>query len=143
MTRGRYEFYVDPVEMCIFIKHFGVLDKQSILDRREAVEASELFTKNQNRIIDYSGCELNLSSDDLRDVAKSLEPSVDPENSFRAALIIDSVLAHGLGRVFSSVVSPLNIDNQIFNRNDNNFEVDLREWLSLPKNYDFPGFLQI
>lgn len=143
LANRRYQFHIDLKEKFVFIKHFGVLDKQIILDRRAAVEASDLFTKDLNRIYDFSGCEIHISSDDLRAVAKSLEPSVDPENTYRAALIIDSDLAHGLGRMFGSAVSTLNIDNQIFNRNSENFEINLKGWLRLPINYGFPEFLRI
>ncbi|MEP3245853.1 MAG: hypothetical protein ABJN40_03540 [Sneathiella sp.] len=143
MKNSHFEISIDPDANCVFARHFGLLDMDSILARGNAVRAHKDFRKNLNRVVDTTNCELDLCSDEIRRIADKIAKQGDIRGCYKEALLVDSLLSHGLARVFDSLSTIPHVKYEIFSSADASTKRNLNEWLDLPADYEFPEFLSI
>lgn len=103
MKNSHFEFSIDLSVNCIFARHFGLLDLDSIFQRGNAVSEHRDYRRNLNRVVDTSSCEISLDSDDIRRLTESVALQEEERGGYRELILVDNLLTHGLARVFDSL----------------------------------------
>ncbi len=143
MKNSSYQFIIDPAAHCFFIKHFGVFDLDIVSEGNKALEQHIDFKWNLNRLIDITGCTVALSNDEVRLMSERIIARETEGAPYKGLFLVDSPVAHGLVRVFGSIVSRPSNTYQILNVDAAKTDFDPRRWMRLDKEYVFPDFLSL
>lgn len=143
MKNSGFDFEIDVSVNCIFIKHFGLFELDTILKRGEACANDPLYGKNLNRLVDVTGCDEMLSAEDLRSISVLVESQSSDRGSYKEALFVDTMLSHGVARMFDSLKRNMSVEYQIFHNDTQNVQAELKAWLGIPEDYKFPNIMSI
>ncbi|MEH6402471.1 MAG: hypothetical protein V7750_03785 [Sneathiella sp.] len=143
MKTARFEFKIDKAANCIFVRHFGLVDLASILDRGSAIFNHADYQSGLNRITDFTGVETKLSSEDIRLITDKISLRKTESGNYREAVIVDNLLGYGLVRIFNSLSSLNENEYEIFSTEDGDVSFKVKNWLNLDSSFLFPGFLSV
>ncbi|WP_169545604.1 hypothetical protein [Sneathiella aquimaris] len=143
MTNSGFEYSIVKEAKCFFVKHYGVLTKEILINGNKAVADDCAYRGDLNRLIDVSGCSLELSSDDIRLLSSKKLTTQYSDLSFRGAYLVDTTLAHGLARMFNSRMPNGNSEYQIFDINLIKTPQVVLDWLSLSDIDVVPTFISL
>jgi hypothetical protein len=141
VKNSSYQFVIDRNIQCVFVKHYGLLDLDILLDGNKAVLSHADYDRNLNRVVDISDCDLGLTSEDLRFMVKLFQKQETQRGAYLEAFLVRDMLSHGMARIFSSMIQKQGIECQIFNVNDSNALAAMKQWLQIDPVYIFPDFL--
>ncbi len=141
MKNSSYKFFIDPAANCFCMKFYGVLDLDIVNDGSRALGQHHDYQCDFNRLVDVTNCEIALTSEDLRLISERFLMRETEKKTYKVLFLVDSLLAHGLARIFGSMVSRPTEFFQILNIEEANSRVDIRNWLELNDEYIFPEFL--
>ena len=143
MTNSGFEYVIDRSAYCFFVKHYGVFDRQVVLDGNKVNAGDEDYAWDLNRLIDIRNCSIELTSDEVRDLSRNVTSRLEGKGTYRGAYLVDNSLAHGLARIFNALVENNVSEYRIFHAGDKTLASDLRDWLDLDHEYAFPDFLTL
>ncbi len=137
-----YKFnFVNEIN-CLFIRFTGEVTKTSLLDMMVETVNHQSYSPTINRVTDYRGITLGLSNQEIVTLGEEMTFKFgDVISLHKEAVIVDSMLIHGVFRRFISV-SDWPITYRIFNQKHNSIAPQIRKFLSLPDDYVFPDLLQ-
>ena len=141
MKKSGVDWFLDPTVKCLFIRTYGLIDKQLNFENSLTVREDPRYENDFNVLSDVTDCEFNLTTDDLRDIAQFQNEHWPTEIKLKSAMVINSALAHGLVRTFSVYNEQRYPDLTLFNRNDPELIKKLVAHFELPSDYSFPVFL--
>lgn len=143
MKTDSYEYVIDPDVNCIFIRHFGDVTQDIVVERGEGVAKEPTYRPNLNRLIDLRGCNINLSRDALAHIASMMQKVTLTRGSYTEVLIVDSLLAHGVVRMLLSLMDEKQVSYIILHSTDAELESKIRASLGLPCEFDIPSFISM
>ena len=127
---------------CLFIRFYGEVTKAALLDMMDQSVNHKSYSPTINRITDYRGITLGVSNSEISTLRAEMPIRFgDAIGAHKEAVIVDSLLIHGVFRRFLSV-SDWPITYRIFNQKKNVIAPTIRAFLSLPSNYVFPKIIQ-
>jgi hypothetical protein len=138
-----FEYSIVNEAKCFFVKHYGVLTKEILMNGNKAVAEDSAYRRGLNRLIDVSGCSLDLSPDDIRFLAAKKLTIQHSDVSFRGAYLVDTTLAHGVARMFNSHTGKDNSEYKIFDINVIKNSQAVLDWLHLPEIDMVPPFISL
>ncbi len=141
MTNSGFEYSIDRSAYCFFVRHYGIFDRQVVLDGNKVVSADEDYAWDLNRLIDIRNCSIDLTGDEVRDLSRNVTSRLKGQGHYRGAYLIDNSLAHGLARIFNALLESDINEYRIFHADDKALASELRTWLDLGSEYIFPDFL--
>ena len=141
MTRNFKFDFVHDVN-CVFIRFSGTVTKTSLLDMMYETINDKSYSPTVNRVTDYRGIKLGLSNKEIVSLGEEMTLRFgEVIGQHKEAVIVDSMLIHGVFRRFISV-SDWPITYKIFNQKNNLIAPHLRKFLAFSDNYVFPDILQ-
>lgn len=143
MSTNGYSFYIDLQARCVFMKYRGELTFDRLNDRNGKAESHPNFDTDFHSIVDLCGCEIHLSSEEIRHMANVIGGIYQNQVMARDAFIVDTIVGHGLTRMFTSSIPNHQAQVQIFDACDDGVANNLRKWLELPSGYIFPDFIRL
>ncbi|PHR00096.1 MAG: hypothetical protein COB29_16260 [Sulfitobacter sp.] len=143
MITDNFRYYIDTSAKCIFTKYSNVLTFHSFADRTGKAETHPDFDPDFHSIVDISDCDVRLSSDEIREMAKIAGKIYENQTLGKDAFIVNSVIGHGLTRMFTSSIPNYQARSQIFDISTGSVAQDLKAWLDLPDDYVFPTFMKM
>ena len=141
MRNSGFEYIIDPDANCLFLKYLGAVTSESVIRQATTVIEDPLYKKNLNRISDFGGCQLDINTDGIREIALIAQKQREQRGEYREAMVVDSQLAHGLARIYDGFLQNTDREIQIFNSNDKHSIEEMAHWLSIPKECVFPNFM--
>jgi len=138
-----FEFKIDPAAHCFFVRHKGVLDKEIIIEGNAALAKHADYDGSMNRLINVSDCHIDLTVSQVRDLSALVERRSDLKTSFKGAYLVSDKLGFGLARVFDAITTIPNGQYRVFKHSNETLTKDLKDWLDLDQDFDFPEFLNI
>ncbi|WP_025898374.1 hypothetical protein [Sneathiella glossodoripedis] len=138
-----FNWHIDPEVGCLFTQYFGILDRETAKKNMITARQSPDYKNHFNILTDIRGCDFNLDTEDLKQLAKFMESNWPTNGPIRTAMLVNSDLAHGLTRMYAVYFSDEAIAPRIFHDNSPNLAKKLIAQLALPKNYQFPDFLNL
>ncbi len=141
MKNSGFDYLIDPSTHCFFIKHYGVFNLEIVGEGNKALMSHKDYKWDLNRLVDLTKCELDLTTDDVRTLSNAVTARNSADSQYRGAYIVNSALAHGMLRIFETLVqSPVN-DYQIYNSDTPKLENQVKTWLGLSDTYLLPDFI--
>lgn len=125
----------------MFLKYLGTVTSEVVIRQANTIIDDPLYTKNMNRISDFGNCQLDVSTDGIRDIVQNTQKQSEKRGKYREAMIVDSQLAHGLSRIYEGFLQNTGREIQIFNSNDKHAIEKMAHWLVFPKEYKYPTFM--
>ncbi len=143
MRNSGFEFFIDLAVNCVFVRHYGVFDLDTTIARGKAISADHSYRADLNRIIDSSGCTLELTSEDLRTISEFIGSEAASRGTYREAILIDSLLGHGLVRILDGHAPSPTIEFQIFDTRKETANEEVRNWLNIMPDHPLPEFINL
>lgn len=137
-----YKFQIDLEAGCIFIRHYGVINLERVMERVALVRKHPDFKPDIQRVIDTTDCEIDISADEIRSFWGNIGQDIDKRGRYKEAIIVNSPLAHGMVRIYESLLPFGQIEVQVFNSDNPEIWAGIRAWLGLPMNVRFPEFMK-
>ncbi len=125
------------------MKYRGELTFNSFMDRHGKAQSHPDFDPDFHSIVDICGCDIHLSSEEIRQMANVIGEIYQNQETARDAFIVDTIVGHGLTRMFTSSIPNHQAQVQIFDATDVDVANNLRQWLELPSGYIFPDFIRL
>jgi|GEM_PF-1807335 len=141
LKNSGFEFQIDASVNCFFIKHYGTVTFDTILEGNKALAGHEDFQWDLNRLIDMTECSTDISSEDIRELTKTVTARETPSGHYRGAYLIDNALGHGIVRIFEALVNSSANSYQIIDNRNSDAKEKALSWLGLEEKYKFPDFM--
>ncbi|MFT6558512.1 hypothetical protein [Sneathiella sp.] len=143
MATTGYNYKIDLIANCIFIKHYGSITFDSLRERSNDTGAHPDHRPGLNRVLDLTGCSIEIDPAGIRAVAGYIKEQSALRGTYTEILIVDSALAFGFGRVISGLLDEDFVRYLILYADAPNLGADVKKALSLGNDYLFPDFLAI
>lgn len=141
LTNSGIDWFLDPSVNCLFTRTYGLVNKQLALEYALKVRKDPRYENHFHVLSDITNCEFDVTSDDLREMAQFQNENWPTEIKHKSAMIVNSMLAHGLARSFGVYNEQRNPDLTLFNGDDPELIKKLALFFELPLDYPFPSFL--
>ena len=129
----KFRIYVDRAANCAFIRHVDVISLQILMARANALHNHPDFHNNMNKLIDMRGCRIDITADEVRIYSNQSIGLGAKGIAYKAAILVNSDIAHGMSRMFMSFFNNANIQGKIFNSPENALA-----WLGLGADFNLP-----
>jgi len=127
----------------VILKHLGVVDRKTAIERSILLRDHSLYRQGLNRLVDVRNCIFDMNVQDIREFADILKQNRGLSSIHKEALIVDTLLNHGLFRVLVGMMSTTAIEFRIFKADSPTLAIDIKQWLDVPDEYQFPEFVDI
>ncbi|WP_169569201.1 hypothetical protein [Sneathiella limimaris] len=139
--QSKFEYFIDPSVNCAFINLQGVADNNLILETIAQTLNDPSYQRGMKRCMDFRGVKTNQTIDEIEELAVQIGSYRTNLGTHREAVILDSLLTHGLFRSYQSRATN-DVSYRVFNSDKEIVEQPLKEWLELPKDYIFPDIFE-
>ncbi len=137
MQNTSYRYHLDPEVRCLFIRCYGVITKQVLFDCAAGCRVDPEYENDFSVLNDYTHCTFQASPADLRELAAYMNSEWPTTTPIKAAVIIDSKLAHGLGRMYEVYSGSRAVEPKLFHHDQPNLVSEIQNYFNLPENYQF------
>ena len=118
----------------IIVCYTGIVNLEELDEVRQEIESHPDFRPGLDRLWDERACEIQMSHEDLTEIAKRWAGSKVDHGNRKLAYLVSQDLFWGFNRVFESYRENPAVDFQIFHE----FEL-ARKWLALPADLEDPS----
>ncbi|MEH6403217.1 MAG: hypothetical protein V7750_07590 [Sneathiella sp.] len=129
-----FKIYIHQDVNCVFIKHYGDLTLESVLDRFKGIKNHPLYSPPTNFCVEMFDCEINLSEDDLRVITEYVNKR-SYLGQYKNAVLVSSTLSYGIIRMWHAKTDTGNVSTEILNSKTKEDRTDLRQqmlsWLNI------------
>lgn len=141
MKNSNFEFQIDLSVNCIFIKHHGHYNFEINVARGKAVSKHENYRPGLNRLVVATDCEPDLKMEDIRRLSELIKRESSARGNYREAIYLNTMLGHGIARMFDSLKKHDGAEYQIFHKDSENVMNRIKDWLGLQSDFELPSFL--
>lgn len=129
-----HELYFDRKVGVVFVRYGKELDKDIIIDASKAVNAIPDLPKGSPVVVDFRQCEnINLSSDDTREIAQFMAQFNETRGEFKIAQLVSGKLMFGTSRMSAATIDQNMIEIRVFDQEQQAFD-----WIGLPEGFRMP-----
>jgi hypothetical protein len=141
MRNTGVQHYLDPQVNCLFIHISGFVDLHLAQQYASDARQDPRYHNDFNVLTDLTDSELSMSPTGLRDLADFMNKKWPTTRQIKAALILDSDLAHGLARMYDVYSNDRANDPAFFHNTQPDLHAVVRSHFELPDDYQFPSFI--
>ncbi|MBL4739641.1 MAG: hypothetical protein JKY12_01525 [Sneathiella sp.] len=134
-----FKIYVHQDANCVFIKHYGDLTLESVLERFRGIKHHPLYSPPTNFCVEIFDCENKLTQDDLRTITEYVNKRAYLGH-YKNAVLTSSALSYGVIRMWQALTDTGNVSTEIFNSKTNDDREELRQkmlkWLNIDPKFE-------
>jgi hypothetical protein len=136
-----FKYEIDLKAGCIFVKHENSVTPQQIIERQTNILNDRQHRPNLNRLVDMRGCSCDIGAEDIANIANIQHNHVEKIGGFKQAMLLNDSLEHRTMRLLISSMSDFTISYQTFLDTEANLQENLRNWLGIQEDHQFPHFI--
>jgi len=129
-----FKIYKHQDVNCIFIKHYGDLTLDSVLERFKGIKNHPLYLPPTNFCVEIFDCENKLTESDLRIITEYVNKRAYL-GQYKNAVLTSSALNNGIIRMWQAFTDNGNVTTKIFNSKTQDDRAALRQqmlkWLDI------------
>lgn len=130
----QHELHYDRDAGVVFVRYGEKLNKEIILNASKDINTLPDLPKGTPVFVDFRACtDINLTSEDTREISKFMTRFVEKRGSYRIAQLVSTQFMFATSRMASSTVDPKYFEIMVF---DNEAEAKL--WLGLSGSVKLP-----
>jgi len=138
---GRYEFHINLDANCLVVRFFGEIEGALFYAQFVEITSHPDYYDGLRRIFDFRGCILTISGSDMRNLVGKIQTDRPSPAPYKAAVIVDSLLMHGLVRTYIGLLTVPDSSYKLFNAKNGPVLGEAVDWLGLSDDFTPPAFL--